>query len=218
MSIATPPRPPPPPDQRLLLEDVSWSFYEHMLEEIGNRALRVTYDRGRMEIVAPYWLHEGVKSLIARLIEVYSLEKDIPILPFGSATFRRRDLQRGLEPDECYYVSSRPRDPHGIHIDLTIDPPPDLAIEVDITHGSIPREPIYAALGVPELWRYDGARVIPLHRQPDGRYQSAAVSLAFPDLPMAEFNRFLTLALTADQHAAVKAFQDWARQGPGITG
>ncbi len=196
-------------NQRITFEEVSWDYYQQTLDQIGDGHLRVTYDNGRMELMSPSQRHEQIKTLIGRLIEIYALEADISILPLGSVTCRRKDLKKGLEPDECYYVTNRPRDLQ--RFNLRKDPPPDLAIEVDITHSSVPREPIYAALGVPEVWRFDGNQVTPLHRDADGEYRAAARSLAFPHLSMALFNEFFNQALVGDQHSAMKAFRDWAR-------
>lgn len=202
----------PQAERRFILEGVSWAYYEQTLAELGGQRVRVTYDRGKMEFMSPSMRHERVKTIIGRLIEIYALEMDIRILPVGSVTCRRKDLDRGLEPDECYYVLHSPANVD--ELDLATDPPPDLAIEVDITSWSIDRQPIYGALGVPEIWRFDGQAMSPLHRQSDGSYKIAKRSLVFPRLAIAELNGFLNLALTGDQHDAMKAFQNWVRQQP----
>lgn len=205
----------PSAEQRILLNEVSWDYYQRTLAELAASGsnVRVTYDRGRMELMSPSPIHERVKSVIGRMIEIYALENEIPHVPFGSMTCRREDLDRGLEPDECYYVQHMPDNPD--EIDLSRDPPPDLAVEVDISRGSMPRQPIYAALGVPELWRFDGNRLHVLQRQANGQYHEVDRSPAFPDLPMDEFSRFLDRILSAapaEQHKAVRAFQEWVRQ------
>lgn len=158
-------------------------------------------------------LHEFIKKTLGRLVETLSLERGIPATGLGSLTCRREDLDRGLEPDECYYVATPPPPAEAQPIDLTVHPPPDLAIEVDITVSSVPRQPIYAALGVPEVWRFDGQTVSFLHRQLDGRYARAEESLAFPGLTAEQLNRFLVMALPNRQFEAVIAFRDWLRQG-----
>lgn len=196
-------------------EGVSWDYYDHTLRELEatGRHVRVTYDDGRMELMTLGDLHEMVKATIGRLIETYALERDIPIVPKGSITCRRKSLGKGLEPDESYYVNTPMPPLSRGGLDLNKYPPPDLAIEVDISESSIDREPIYAALGVREIWRYDGERLSPLHRTAEGVYIPADHSLAFPDLPMEVLNRFLKMALS-DHAQAVKAFRDWVRQ-PG---
>lgn len=207
MSVAT--ESSSPPRQQLLLRSVGWEYYEKTLHELESQHLRITYDRGRMEIMSPSTRHERVKRLIGSLIECYGLERDIWFLALGSVTCRRQDLECGLEPDECYYVTHHPANQD--QLDLTRDPPPDLAVEIDITSSSIPRQPIYGALGVPEVWRFDGQRVNVLLRRADGSYEASDHSLAFPRLDMQSLNRFLAMGVAGDQHTAVKAFRDWLR-------
>lgn len=199
--------------ERFVLEDVSWTFYDQTLRELQatHRHLRVTYDEGRMELMTLGDLHERAKAALGRLLELYALEKDIPLTAIGSLTCRRKGLRKGLEPDEGYYVQTPAPPPTPRPLDLDQYPPPDLAVEVDITHSSLDRQAIYAALGVPELWRYDGQQVIVLLRQDDATYAVAPRSRAFPDLPMDVFNRHLQLALTGPQHQAIRAFRDWLR-------
>ncbi len=201
------------PARSFVMEDVSWDYYDHTLRELeaAGRHVRVTFDDGRMELMTVGDMHEWTKKAISRLIEIYALERDIPIFPKGSVTCRRRSLGKGVEPDESYYVNT-PMPPISLgELNLNKYPPPDLAIEVDISESSIPREPIYAALGVGEIWRYDGQRVTPLHRSAEGTYIAADRSIAFPDLPMEIFNRFLKLALGEGHVQAIKDFRDWAR-------
>jgi Uma2 family endonuclease len=168
MSTLTPPetrRPPtaPPPKptgvpatQLFLMEDVSWRYYEQTVAEFMDRHLRVTYDQGRMEIMTTGDTHELTKKVISRLLETYATEKDIPITGFGSVTCRKKNAKKGLDPDECYYVQTPPPAPTGKPLNLSKVPPPDFAIEIDVTNSSVPRQPIYAAFGVREIWRFDG--------------------------------------------------------------
>ena len=206
-----PPTPLPPPggERRFTLTNIDWDTYVRLNDRCGP-GTRVTYDRGRMELMSPSGLHELVKTVLARLIEAYALVAGIAIEGFGSVTMRREDLDRGLEPDECYYVANaavmsgriRPGDPPA-PLDLSANPPPDLAIEVDISPPDIAKPPIYAAMGVPEIWRYDGRAVAYLIRQPDGSYVTTERSAAFPDLPLAWVNELLQVGLTRSQSAAV---------------
>jgi Uma2 family endonuclease len=196
------------PDQgSVLLEDVSWQTYEQMLDDVGDGHLRLTFDNGRLEIVSPANPHEHIKTMIGRIVEAYADEMDIPIEGLGSTTWKSKHLQKGLEPDECYYVQHFP-DIVGHaakrKLDLSKDPPPDLAIEIDITQRSIPRQPIYAALGVPEIWRWDGNRVVSLHRNRAGKYAPATESLAFPKLDLDLLNELLGIAIDRGQPAAIK--------------
>jgi Uma2 family endonuclease len=195
----------------VVLEDVTWDLYQQMLAGIGDGHTRLTFDQGRLAIMSPLPIHEQIKKVLARLVEAYADATDIAVEGLGSTTFKREDLQKGLEPDECYYIAHALQIMRKEEIDLAVDPPPDLAIEVDISRPGIARQPIYAAIGVPEIWRYDGTRVIPLHLI-HGHYESADHSLAFPDLPMDLVNEMVRLALTQSQTAAMKAFRDWLKE------
>jgi Uma2 family endonuclease len=199
-------------DNRVVMRDVSWEYYVHTLRELGpSRNVRITYDRGRMEIMTLGPKHERARRHIGRLLEMYASESRITMTGLGQLTCQREDLEKGLEPDDCYFIMSPP--PEGDTYDLTVDPPPDLAIEVDITHSSMPRQSIYAALGVPEIWRYKGDRITVLNLQTDGGYAEAERSRFFPRLAMEEFMRFVKMAFTDGQSEAVWAIQDWVRAG-----
>jgi Uma2 family endonuclease len=199
-------------DRRIVLDGVSWDLYEHLLAEIGERPIHLTFDEGRLEIMTLSDLHERVKKIIARLIEAYGDAIGVDIEGLGSTTFRREELQKGLEPDECYYVAHAAMWPGKEEFDLAVDPPPDLAIEIDISPPDVARQPIYAALGVPEVWRYDGSKIAFLRRNDAGTgYVPSEKSLSFPDLPMEEFSRFIQIGLTSGQPAAVRALRQWLR-------
>lgn len=202
------------PPQSFVLEDVSWEYYDRTLRELEARHqhVRVTYDDGRMEFKTLGDEHERTKKTVARLIELYALEQDIPITGLGSITCRRKKLRKGLEPDECYYVNTPAPPMTRKELDLNKYPPPDLAVEIDITQGSIERQPIYEALRVREIWRFDGQRLSVLLRAEQGGYQSSDHSVAFPDLSLEQFNQFVSMAITGTQHEAVRAFRDWLRQ------
>ncbi len=197
--------------QHLLLDDVSWSYYERTLGEIGNRPMRVTYHRGRIEITAPIAEHESGKKHIARLLELLAFELNIPLACFGSTTFRRQDKDAGLEPDECYYLKNALRVRGMKRFDPAIHPAPDLAIEVDITARSIPRQPIYADLGIFELWRYDGHRLSVLLLDESGRYNASPASAALPFLPMDRFEAFIHRMEQDEQPTVLRDFQAWVR-------
>ncbi len=198
----------------VVLEDVSWDYYSLTLEELEpTRGTRVIFDQGRMEIMTTGGKHEGIKRTIGRLLETYAVELDISITALGTLTLRRKKLQVGLEPDECYYVQTPPPPLLETELDLSQYPPPDLAIEVEISRTIIDKMPIYAALKVPEIWRYSGGRVTPFHRGRAGEYQARSKSLAFPLLDMDHFNSFLVQALEQNQHEAIKAVRDWVRKG-----
>ncbi|MBI5366155.1 MAG: Uma2 family endonuclease [Planctomycetes bacterium] len=204
----------PVAEQRFLLAAANWSIYGRLLDALDDRHVFVTYDRGRLELMSPSPEHETHKSLLRRLIETLVLELDIDIRSGGSMTFRREDIDRGLEPDECYWILNEPRVCDHMDVDLTRDPPPDLAVEIDVTSSSIDRQPIYAALGVPEVWRYDGTRLQVLLLQPDGHYRDSQRSSSFPFLPLPEFEQFLTVAIPLKENERVRRFRDWVRSLP----
>jgi Uma2 family endonuclease len=197
--------------QHLVLNGVSWGFYERTLDEIGNRPMRVTFHRGEIEIMPPLSEHEFAKGAIGGLIEVMAIELNIPMRRFGSTTFRREDKQVGLEPDECYYLENEAKVRGMKRFDPTRDPPPDLAIEIDITRRSISREPIYADLGVPEVWRYDGRRLDLRVLGKSGRYRSVTASAAFPFLPMDRFQAFVHRMEAEGQTGVLREFRDWVK-------
>jgi Uma2 family endonuclease len=204
--------------QHLLLDHVSWSFYEHVLREFEERAgFRVAFDEGRLEIMSPLPKHEALASLIDRLLGVMCLERDIEMIGLGSTTFRDEVKGKGLEPDECYYIGEN------AHIDQQLDdrydaavhPPPDLAIEVDITSRSLPREPIYAALGVPELWRVRVGLIQCRQLGDGGRYADHEVSAAFPFLKPNDLWPWVLRLRDESSVKVLREFQVWARQLPG---
>jgi len=194
--------------QHLVLSHVGWEFYERVLEEIGNRQIRITYFDGTIEIMSPLLKHELAKCAIGRLIETLTYILDINLLPAGSTTFRRRDKSAGLEPDECYYLKNAAVVRGMERFDPKKFPPPDLAIEVDITSRSIPRQPIYAALGVPELWRFDGKNLEVTILGKNG-YVRAESSIAFPFLKMDQFSQFVNRLLNEDSVIVLKDFRKW---------
>ncbi len=202
-------------DSRVTMEGISWESYERLLDEVGDGHVRLTYDDGRLEIMSPSGRHELVKKVIGRIIEAYGDEVNIPVQGYGSTTFKSRRRRKGLEPDECYYVqhfeavSGR----IDLNLDLEVDPPPDLALEIDITNASLPRQPIYAAMGVAEIWRYDGNEVTSLHLSQGEAYVEAAASFAFPKLPMGVVSRLVRIGLSSSQPAAVQALREWIRSG-----
>jgi Uma2 family endonuclease len=201
--------------QHLVLEGVSWGFYEHALDEVGDRPIFITFDHGRMEVMAPLPEHELEKKAIGSLLELLSVELRIEMRPFGSTTFRREDAQVGVEPDECYYLHNEPKVRRMQRFDPSVHPAPDLAIEVEITHRSVPRLPVYAGLGVPEVWRYDGTTITIMVLNSAGDYEPTANSLAFPFLPIVDFQRFVErLRGDEDRIAVIDDFREWVKQLP----
>jgi Uma2 family endonuclease len=197
--------------QHFVMEDASWDLYEKLLRDIGNRPIRVTYDEGRMEVMSPLPQHERPKRLLGRMIETLTLELDMQVASLGSTTFRARDKAKGLEPDECYYFRDEERMRGKQRLDLKKDPAPELVVEIDITARSVPREPIYAALGVPEIWRHRPRCVECLHLI-GGEYHARKMSLAFPFLEPALLERFIEKAAVDGETAMVRQFVAWVRK------
>jgi Uma2 family endonuclease len=198
--------------QHIVLDGVSWELYEHLLKEVGDRPIRLTYDNGELEIMSPLPEHEFAKITIAAMIVAITEALDMPRAGLGSTTFRRRLKKKGLEPDDCVYIKSQPLIVGKKRIDPLKAPPPDLAVEIDITSRSIARLPIYAALGVPEIWRYDGKTLTCLHLRKGG-YVTSEHSLAFPKLRVSDLRQFIRIAdEKRDQNASLKAFRAWLRK------
>jgi Uma2 family endonuclease len=202
------------PLRKFIFEKVSWDYYTQTLLALdaSGQHGRVTYDRGRMEIMTVGRRHEIIKKTIGRLLEIYASEMRIGIEGVGNVTCRRKGLDRGLEPDECYYVTSEYRGSDDL-LDLENNPPPDLAIEVEVTRGIGTRRSIYAELGVPEVWRFDGTKVIVTSLAGD-RYNPVDHSRFFPALDIAEFSQFVVRAI-GNQRAVVLEYGDLLRSRKG---
>ena len=146
-----------PEGSTLVIHQVPWDDYERLLEDVSERpSLRVSYDCGRLEIMSPLPEHEEYGRFIEGLVRILSEELDLKVQSYGSATWKRQRLAKGAEPDCCYYVRNAGRVIGKRKFDLESDPPPDIVVEIDITNESLNKFPIYAALSVPEIWRYDG--------------------------------------------------------------
>lgn len=195
-----------------VLHGVSWHTYMALLKDLEDRpGLRVTYDRGTLEIMSPSERHENLKSLLGRMVELLTLELNIVCRTAGSTTWKRQDLERGLEPDECYYIANEPRVRGKREADLSVDPPPDLAIEVDLSRSAIDKLEVYAALGVPEVWRYDGQRLRAYLLENDARYAEGVRSASFPFLSIDHLERFLANEQRLDETRLMRTFRDWVR-------
>lgn len=196
---------------RVLLKNISWQTYQSLLKDFEQQpAIRLTYDRGLLEIRMPLDPHETYKKLLGRLVEALTEELGVEIRSLGSRTCDREDLARGLEPDQCYYIQNEQAVWDKEQIDLSLDPPPDLAIEIDITSSSINRLDIYADLGVPEVWRYDG-QSLTMSRLENKQYQFCSRSIAFPLLATDDMARFLNLKKTTRDNALIHLFRTWVR-------
>src|SRR5438552_17946056 len=167
----------------LILQKGTWDDYEALTDDlmIAGRHVRVSYDHGRVEIMSPLNEHEGYARFIDDLVRVYAEHLNVKLEKLGQTTWRRRILQQGLEPDCCYYVTNAGRIIGIKRIDLDVDPPPDIAVEIDITKDSLSKFHIYAALKVPEVWRYDG-KTFQFYQLAGASYHKTAESSVLPDL------------------------------------
>lgn len=171
-----------PPAQKIVLTGVSWETYDRLLSDLADSgATRLTYDRGTLEIMSPSAEHEEINRTIALLVEVLAEETGTDIRNLGSTTFRREEIERGFEPDSCFYIQHLESIEGKTQLDLAVDPPPDLVVEIDVTSPSIDKLPIYAQAGVPEIWRYQGG-TLSIHVLVEGEYRAREASLSFPFL------------------------------------
>jgi len=195
----------------LVFNGVSWPTYKAVMADVGDgRAWRIAYDQGVLEIRMPLQKHEQPKVLLASFVEALADELDIEVMHLGSLLLEREDLNRAIEPDTCFYIQNESlvRDKE---INLSVDPPPDLAIESDHTHSSMNKHDIYAALGVPELWRYH-KQTLQIYLLVDSKYQISDRSLAFPCLPVAEVPEFIERSKEIGQRSTVRLFRERIRE------
>jgi len=198
-------------EQRIVLYGIGWETYEHLLtDQQDASAPRFAYDQGILEIMSPDPEHEIINRRIAQLVLAVSEEMDIEVEDLGSTTFRREDLRRGFEPDSCFYIQNEERIRGKARIDLTVDPPPDLIIEIDITSPSLDKFPIYARIGVPEVWRYDGKRIAIFELKRD-EYAEVAESTVLPPLTGDILSRFARESTTSRRRDWMRKVREWTR-------
>ncbi len=201
-----------PPIHRIVLSNVSWKTYECLLADYTNSSVpHFTYDRGLLEIMSPSTEHEEDTNTLALLVEIVTEELAIDVRNVGSMTFKRRDLQRGFEPDTGFYIRNYERVRSRRQIDLTVDPRPDLLIEIEVTSPALPKFPLYAQLGVPEVWRADGGRVS-IHRLEGETDVGVAESVARPPLTGAVLTRFVRESRSLRRTAWKRVVRGWARE------
>ncbi|NEP00975.1 MAG: Uma2 family endonuclease [Symploca sp. SIO2E9] len=198
------------PVEIIHLSGISWQTYETLLQELNDsRRLRLTYNQGNLEIVTPSPEHERYKEVMGRFVETLAEELEVRIDPLGSTTFKLSKLS-GVEPDKCFYITNLNAVKGKKRINLQQDPPPDLVVEIDITSSSENRLPIYADMGVPEIWRYDG-NSFTINVLQNQQYVTVEQSLAFPKLPLPEISGFLQQVNQQDYLELVREFRNWVR-------
>jgi Uma2 family endonuclease len=201
--VAAVPLTPSPPleqpgEQRVLLFGVPWEAYVAFRDAVDTPGVRMTYIEGLLEIMSPLPAHDYAKTTIARLLEMFAIERDVPLNGYGSATFRSAAKARGLEPDECYCLAH------------TLKDVPDIAIEVVLTSGGIEKLPVYEGLGVREVWFWE-KDAFQLYALRVSGYEAIQASELVPGL---DLEVLATFARRPDQHEAVKAYRDWLRGEP----
>ncbi len=200
-----------PAERLVTLSGVRWETYERLLAEHEDRlGTRFTYNEGELQIMVVSARHEQPNEILALLVQVVAEEFGIDVCPLGSTTFKRSDLLKGFEPDTGFYIGHA-AEMDGRNVDPAVDPPPDLTIEVGVTSWSLDRFPIFAAFGVPEVWRCHEWRVT-IYRLEGSRYVEADRSTALPPLTCALINRFLEERRRLRSTAWLRLVRDWARR------
>jgi Uma2 family endonuclease len=202
-----------PPTEVIHLSGISWQTYETLLQELSDRHLRLTYNRGTLEIMAPSPEHEFSKTMMGRFVETLAEETNLQIYPLGSTTFKRPELS-GAEPDECFYFRNIGAVRGKKRLDFTKDPSPDLMVEIDVSSSSSNRLQVYADLGVAEVWIYNGESLI-IKQLQNGTYITSQESQFFLNVPIPEIAQFLQQAETIDYLELVQTFRNWVRSQMG---
>lgn len=199
-------------NQKLILQGVGWDFYERILAEFADsNGLHFAYDDGFLEVKVPLAKHERPNRILQDLVSTICVEKNLGVRNFGSTTFRKSLKSKGCEPDTAFYIQSE-RQIRGVNeIDLDKNPPPDLVIEIDITSPSLNKLPIYAALGVPEVWIYNGKNII-FYKLFGRYYEQTSNSVALPFLKNKKATEFLKKGLKEDYAKWIREIREWTNK------
>ena len=200
-----------PPKSNLTLYEQTWEDYENLLETIGEtRGLRISFDSETLEIMTLSTEHEHYAQIITRIVDRLSVSQDIEIVFFGSATIKKSQFAKGTEPDACFYVQSVKEIGDKIRLDFSVDPPPDIAVEIDLYHESLNKFPIYAALGVAEIWRYSDEK-FEIYKLKNGIYESIEKSESLPVLSAEILGQLLNRSRQERQTKILKEFENWLK-------
>ncbi|MBE9138235.1 Uma2 family endonuclease [Nodosilinea sp. LEGE 07088] len=210
--IVPQPIPQPIGERRLLFHSLDWQRYQTLRDILSrngdNRNIHFTYLKGTLEVTMPLEIHEFSARMIEKFIWILVVELGMKLKTMGSTTLEQEELERAAEPDNAYYIQNQPL-VAGRMVDLDQDPPPDLIVEVDITHTDIDKPALYAGLGVPEFWRYNG-EVWRIYELRDREYHEVDASPTFPQVPKAKLYEFLAAA-RRDEVEAEQALRQWVR-------
>jgi len=199
------------PETRIVLSNVSWATFEALLADTDQRGAHFVYDHGILEIMSPSVEHEWYHRLLGRLVEAFTLERNIPIRSTAATTLKDQLKDRGLEADESYYITNESLVRGLIDLDLTRDPPPDLAIEVEISRSAMDKLAICGDLGVSEVWFYDGESLRMYARQVKGTYETMVRSVELPRLTRETVETFLARRHECDETTWIRTFHQWVR-------
>ncbi|HWB10148.1 MAG TPA: Uma2 family endonuclease [Pirellulales bacterium] len=199
-------------EDRIVLSGISWQMYEQLRENEENWHVHMAYDNGRLELMSPSPDHEGVTKLLARMIETFLEETAVSHRSLRSTTWKRRELGKGCEADECYYILNHHRVCMRREIDLAVDPPPDLVVETEVSRSAVSKLHIYSALGVPEIWRWSNEGLTTSSLGADGEYTEREYSLNLPALRVKDLQPFIDFELAADELAWIRKFRAWVRE------
>ncbi|MEG4961679.1 MULTISPECIES: Uma2 family endonuclease [unclassified Microcoleus] len=196
------------PGQQLLVEDVNWQQFESILAELGERrASRLSYSNGRLEIIVPLPEHEKAKEIIGDMVKILLETRQIAFESLGSTTLKNESMSQAVEPDTCFYIQNQAAVIGKNRLDMSIDPPPDLAIEIDLTSRT--QLDNYQILRVPELWRY-ARRGLQINVLQAEQYIESDVSPTFPNIPIVELvNQYTQQSQVAGRTPAIQAFKIW---------
>ncbi|MDJ0595249.1 MAG: Uma2 family endonuclease [Pleurocapsa sp. MO_226.B13] len=199
-------------ETRTLLTNISWQTFKVMLMEMGSqRPNRIAYESGTVEIMTPLMPHENSNRVIEGFVVVMCEELGLEIKRTGSLTLTRDDLERGGEPDSSYYIQNESSVRDRENIDLAIDPPPDLVLEVEYSRSAIDKLTLYASMGIPELWRFNGS-LLRIYTLADQQYTEVEFSPTFNPIPVKEIPRFLQQTKTKGENAITRDFRGWVKQ------
>lgn len=203
------------PKQRFEISGLDWQAYRAISEALTGQHVRLTYEKGVLELMTKSDDHGNYAHLLGLFVFVLAEETKLTMRGFGDMTWEREGLERGAEADDCYYLTNAPLVMHKEHIDLETDPPPDLMIEIDVSRSSKRRLRIFAVMRVPEVWKFDGKTLIVLRLGADGQYHPAEHSLYFGDIPIGEIAGFLLKRTEVDEISLISQFRQWVRQQLG---
>ncbi|MBD1904326.1 Uma2 family endonuclease [Funiculus sociatus GB2-A5] len=207
LSAATP----PVSSSHIVLYGISWEMYEQLLQVFAEQPTpRMTYYKGTLELMTPLPEHERYSWTLGRLVVVLSEELGLEIMGVKSTTWRSKPKAVGKEADECFYIQNEALVREKLKIDLTVDPPPDLAIEIDQSHSSIDKMNVYIELKVPEVWRWQNGKLT-VNILTDAGYVDSETSLAFGSFPVKEFARFMQPEAQKGENARMREFREWVR-------